>query len=133
MSLRISAAFLLALAGAISISCGGIVDPSQNHVDTFSGTVPPGSGSAQHFTASNGGEIQVKIVTLTPASVPAVLVTWLGNGDGSCNGGTFQQGIGAAGTTAISGQIVSGAYCVLVSDYVGQSVTASYTITVSHP
>ena len=62
-----------------------------------------------------------------------MLVTWLGNGDGSCNGGTFQQGIGAANTTAISGQITSGSYCVLVSDYVGQTVTANYTITVSHP
>src|ERR1700760_515196 len=133
MPLRVSAAFLLALAGAISISCGGIVDPSQNQVQTFSGTVPPASGSVQHFTASKTGEIQIKVVTLTPASVPAVLVTWLGNGDGSCNGGTFGQGIGAVRTTAISNQILSGAYCIYVSDYVGQTVTANYTITVSHP
>jgi hypothetical protein len=133
MPLRVSAAFLLALAAAVTISCGGIVDPSQNQVEPFSGTVPPGSGSAFHFSASKTGEIQVKITTLTPASVPAVLVTWVGNGDGSCNGGTFQQGIGTAGTTAISGQIISGAYCVIVSDYIGQAVTANYSGTVSHP
>jgi hypothetical protein len=133
MPLRVSAAFLLALAAAITTSCGGIVDPSQNQVQPFTGTVPPGSGSVNHFSAAKTGEIQVKIVTLTPASVPAVLVTWTGNGDGSCNGGTFQQGIGSAGTTAISGQIVSGDYCVIISDYVGQTVTANYSITVSHP
>jgi len=134
MPLRVSAAFLLALAGALSISCGGITDPSQNQVETFSGTVAAGSfGPAHHFSASKTGEIQVKILTLTPASVPAVVVTWAGNGDGSCNGGTFGQGVGAVNTTAISNQIVSGSYCVYVSDYVGQTVTANYTITVSHP
>jgi hypothetical protein len=133
MRFRVSAAFLLALAGAISISCGGIVDPSQNQVDTFSGTVPPGGGSVQHFSAAKTGEITVKIVSLTPAAVPVVYVQWVGNGDGSCNGGLFQAGLGTANTTAISGQIVSGAYCIALTDYIGQTVTASYTMTVSHP
>jgi hypothetical protein len=133
MRLRVSAALLLALAGAISISCGGITDPSQNQVETFSGSVPPGQGSINHFSASKTGEIQIKIATLTPASVPVVYVQWVGNGDGSCNGGLFQAGLGSVGTTAISGQITSGSYCVAVSDYVGQTVTANYTVTVSHP
>ena len=133
MRFRVSAALILALAGAISISCGGIVDPSQNQVDTFSGTVPPGGGSVQHFSATKTGEITVKIVSLTPAAVPVVYVQWVGNGDGSCNGGLFQAGLGTANTTAISGQIVSGAYCIALTDYIGQTVTASYTMTVSHP
>ncbi|MGH9144528.1 MAG: hypothetical protein ACRD2I_25605 [Vicinamibacterales bacterium] len=133
MPFRLSAAFLLALAGAISISCGGIVDPSQNTVDTFSGTVAPGGGSVQHFSAAKTGEITVKVLTLTPAAVPVLYVQWAGNGDGSCNGGLFQAGLGTANTTVISGQIVSGAYCVILSDYIGQTVTANYTITVSHP
>jgi hypothetical protein len=133
MRFRVSAAFLLALAGAISISCGGIVDPSQNQVDTFTGTVPPGSGSVQHFSSAKSGEITVKVVTLTPAAVPVIYVQWVGNGDGSCNGGLFQAGLGTANTTAISGQIVSGAYCIALTDYIGQTVTANYTITVSHP
>jgi hypothetical protein len=133
MRLRLSAALLFALAGALGIGCNGITDPSQNTVETFSGSVPPGQGSVNHFSASKTGEIQIKIATLTPASVPAVYVQWLGNGDGSCNGGVFQAGIGSVATTAISGQITSGSYCVAVSDYVGQTVTANYTVTVSHP
>jgi len=134
MPLRVSAAFLLALAGAISISCGGITDPSQNQVETFSGTVTAGgAGPVHHFSASKTGEIQVKVVTLTPASVPAVVINWVGNGDGSCNGGTFQQGIGAANTTAISGQITSGSYCVVVTYYAGPVVATNYSLTVSHP
>jgi hypothetical protein len=133
MPFRLSAAFMLALAGALTLSCGGIVDPSQNQVETFSGTVPPGSGSAHHFSTSKTGEITVKVVTLTPAAVPVVYVQWVGNGDGNCNGGLFQAGLGTANTTAISGQIVSGDYCIFISDYIGQTVTANYTITVSHP
>ena len=134
MNLRVLAAFVLALAGAVSISGGGIVAPSQNTVDTFSGTVAAGgSGPAHHFSASKTGEIQVKIATLTPASVPAVLVNWVGNGDGSCNGGIFQQGIGTASSTAISGQVVSGGYCIVVSYYAGPAVATNYTLTVSHP
>jgi hypothetical protein len=133
MRFRVPAAFILALAGAISISCGGIVDPSQNQNETFSGTVAPGGFSTQKFSASKTGEITIKVGTLTPAAVPVVYVQWVGAGDGSCNGGLFQAGLGTANTTAISGQIVSGNYCVVLSDYIGQTVTASYTITVSHP
>jgi hypothetical protein len=133
MRLRVSAALVLALAGAVSISCGGIVDPSQNTVETFSGTVPAGGGSIQHFSASKTGEITIKVTALTPAAVPAILIQWVGAGDGSCNGNLFQQAIGTANATAISNQIVSGNYCVFLSDYVGQSVTANYTIAVSHP
>ena len=59
MRLRLSAALALALAGAISISCGGIVDPSQNQVESFSGTVPVG-GNVQHkFSASKTGVLQI--------------------------------------------------------------------------
>ena len=131
--LRLSAAFLLALAGAISISCGGIVDPSQNQVEPFSGTVQPGGLSAQHFSSSKTGEITVKVLTLTPASVPAIGVQWVGAGDGSCNGQVWQSTIATANTTAISGQILSGSYCLIVYDYIGQTVTANYSLTVSHP
>jgi hypothetical protein len=133
MRFRLSAAFVLALAGAVSISCGGIVDPSQNQVETFSGTVPPNGGSVQKFSAAKTGEITVKMVTLTPAAVPAVFVQWVGAGDGSCNGQLFGNGIGQANATVISTQVLSGAYCLVLSNYVVQTVTANYSLTVSHP
>jgi hypothetical protein len=133
MRFRLSAAFVLALAGAVSISCGGIIDPSQNQVETFSGVVQPLGFSTQHFSSSKTGEIAVKVVTLTPAAIPAIGVQWLGAGDGSCNGQLFGSQIAVANSTAISTQIISGSYCIVMYDYVGYSVPANYTITVSHP
>lgn len=134
MPFRCSAAFLLALAGALSISCGGIVDPSQNQVQPFAGTVQPGSARAHAFTASKTGEIAVKVVTLTPASQPVIGLQWV-QGDGTnCNGGFLQVNqFATAGTTAISGQIISGSYCVIVYDSVGLTQPSNYSITVSHP
>jgi hypothetical protein len=133
MPFRVSAAFFLALAGAISISCGGITDPSQNQNEPFSGTVAPGSFSVVKFSASKTGEITVKMGTITPAAVPALSLQWLGAGDGSCNGGLFGATVATSNTTAISNQIVSGNYCLVLSEYVAQTVTATYSLTVSHP
>jgi hypothetical protein len=134
MPLRVSAAFLLALAGAISISCGGIVDPSQNQVETFNGTVLPAGAKAKAFSSSKTGEIAVKVVTLTPASQPYIGIQWV-QGDGTnCNGGLLQVNqFATAGTTAIAGQIVSGQYCIIAYDSVGLSQTSTFSITISHP
>ena len=134
MRFRLSSAFLLALAGAISISCGGIVDPSQNKTDTFSGTVQPASARAHAFSSSKTGEISIKILTLTPASQPVIGLQWVQADGNNCNGGFLQVNqFASAGTTAISGQIISGQYCVIVYDSVGLSVPSNYTLTVSHP
>jgi len=135
MRLRSSAGFLLACAGAFSISCGGIVDPSQNTVDSFSGTVQPGSARAHAFSSSKTGEIQVKVLTLTPASQPVIGVQWVqGAGDGTCNGGLLQVNqFATANSTAISGQITSGNYCIIMYDSVGLAQPENYSITVSHP
>lgn len=134
MPLRISAAFLLALAGAFSVGCGGIVDPSQNKTDTFAGTVQPASARAHAFSSAKTGEISIKLLTLTPASQPVIGLQWV-QGDGTnCNGGLLQLNqFATAGTTAISGQIISGQYCVIVYDSVGLASPSNYTLTVSHP
>ena len=135
MRLRLPAAFLLALAGAITISCGGITDPSQNQVTPFSGTVQPGSARAHWFSTSKTGEIQVKLITLTPAAVPVIGVQWVqASSDGNCNGSLLQNNTFAtANSTVISGRIPSGTYCIVVYDSIGQSVTANYSLTISHP
>jgi hypothetical protein len=73
-------------------------------------------------------------VTLTPASQPVIGLQWV-QGDGtSCNGGLLQVNqFATAGATAISGQIVSGSYCIIVYDSVGLTLPSNYSITVSHP
>ena len=135
MTVRLSAALLLACAGALSISCGGIVDPSQNTVESFSGTVQPGQARAHWFSSPKTGEIQVKVLTLTPASQPFIGVQWVqGANDQTCNGGLLQVNqFATANSTAISGQIVSGAYCIIMYDSVGLTQPENYSITVSHP
>src|ERR1700687_781945 len=110
MRLRFSAALALARAGALSISCGGIVDPSKNTVEPFSGTVQPGGNSAHGFSASKTGELAIKVVSLSPVSSTVIRVLWVqASGDGTCSGGLLQNNTFAtAGLTSISGQIISG-------------------------
>ena len=135
MRFRISAAFVLALAGAISTSCGGIVDPSQNRVESFSGTVQPGNARAHWFSTSKTGELAIKVLTLTPASSSVIGVQWVqGASDQTCNGGVLQVNqFATANITAISGQIITGNYCVIMYDSIGLTQPTTYSITVSHP
>jgi len=135
MRFRVSAAFVLGVAGAISISCGGIVDPSKNTVESFSGAVQPAGARAHWFSASKSGEIQVKLGALTPASTPYIGVQWVqGASDQTCNGGLLLNNqFATANSTVVSGQIQSGAYCVILYDSIGLAQAASYTLTVSHP
>ena len=134
MRLRVSASLVLAIAGAVSISCGGITDPSQNTMTPISGTIAPGQARQHSFSASQTGEIQVKLLTLTPASVPYLGMQWVqGASDGSCTGNQLQVNLAPANTTAISAQIVSGNYCIIVYDPGNLTQTASYTGTISHP
>ena len=135
MRARFAAVLVLALAGAMSIACGGIVTPSQNTVDTFSGTIPP--GGAHPFSASKTGEIQVKLTALAPVSSTFVGLVWAQAGsDGGCAGsigGVLFQTVAQLNVQAISTQILSGRYCLIVYDYIGFTATETYTVTVSHP
>ena len=135
MRFRLSAAFVLALAGAISISCGGIVDPSKNTVETFSGTVQVGGAVAHKFSASKTGELQIKVLTLSPVSSAIIGVLWVqGSSDGNCSGNLLQNNqFATANLTAISGQIISGNYCVVMYDVGVFTQPENYSITVSHP
>ena len=132
MRARFAAA--LAVAGAIT-ACGGIVTPSQNTVETFSGTIPP--GGAHGFSASKTGEIQVKLTALSPVSSTFVGLVWAqAGGDGGCTstvGGILFQTAAQLNVQAISTQILSGRYCLIVYDVIGFTATENYTVTVSHP
>lgn len=139
MNSRLSAALLVAAAACVA-GCGGIVDPSQNQVETFSGTIAVGGqGPAHGFSASKTGEIQVKITQLTPStSNTFVGVLWTGrNSNGTCAGSLGavfgQNNFAQVGLPAISTQILSGGYCVILYDVGSFTTTESYTVTVSHP
>ncbi|HEY1912333.1 MAG TPA: hypothetical protein VGG73_15525 [Vicinamibacterales bacterium] len=134
--MRLRFAAILIVAGLITISCGGITDPSQNTVQTFSGTFSSASPSGQAFTAAAGGELTVKLTALAPVSSSYVGVAWVyQNSDGSCSTNSlFSNQFSQLNVPAISGaQISKGAYCIVVYDVVGFTTPETYTMTVSHP
>lgn len=139
MQLRFSAAVVLA-AAVLAAGCGGIVDPSQNQIETFTGTIAPGGQGQPHgFSASKTGEISVKVTQLTPSSSNTFVgVIWTGRAsNGSCAGqlgAVFgQNNFAQVNLPAISTQILTGSYCLLLYDVGSFTTTETYTVTVSHP
>jgi hypothetical protein len=141
MGPRTAAAFALVLVSVVVAGCGGIVDPSQNQVETFSGTIPVGgqSPTPHGFSSSKTGEISVKVTALTPSSSNTFVgVLWTGrDGNGACAGqlgAVFgQNNFAQVGLPAISTQILSGGYCLVLYDVGSFTTTETYTVTVSHP
>ena len=86
MRTRCFGALALALAGALTMSCGGFIDPSTNQVETFTDTITKGGLSHGFpFTVSKTGEFTVKITALAPSS-SVVMGALYGDAqsDGSC-------------------------------------------------
>ena len=135
MGSRFRAAFVLAVAGALSVSCGGIVDPSKNQVETFSGTIAVGGRGPVHpFSSPKTGEISVKITALSPSSNTLVGLLWAQSSTaGACDGQLLQNTIAQSNIPAISNQILSGNYCIQLYDAGYFGVAQTYTVTVSHP
>jgi len=138
MGPRIAIALLL---GLVAAGCGkGPVDPSENIVERFSGTVQPASigEPIAHFTISRLGEFSVVVTTLTPGNAfPGI--GW-GQWTGASCGLTGQTNIiRELNRTLLSGQIfIKGDYCVIVFDGTNLgapplTVAQNYTIQVSHP
>jgi hypothetical protein len=121
----------LLFAAAIAGSCGGVVDPSQNEIEAFPGTLVPLGTEGHGFRVDKNGEINVKI---TAFSNPDAIVQ-LFYGMGSCanltplNGGYLQLN-----QVGIGGLVSPGDHCVVITDSLGAlRQPATYTITVSHP
>jgi len=99
----------------------------------FSGTVTP-QGFFQHtFSVNKTGEISIKITALAPLNNVPLGVIWAqADSSGACVS-VIQSGIGNLGVPAITGQIFSGNYCVLVYDLGILTAAETYTVVVSHP
>ena len=137
MALRFAAALLT--AAALSISCGGIVDPSKNVTDTYNGTIPvQGTTSPGHgFSTSKTGEYSIKVTSLTPSSTVFFgIVLAQGPNDGSCVGNLPPvqfNSFATANVPALTGAIYPGHYCLFLFDVGAFTVPQTYTVTVSHP
>ena len=136
MRARFLAAVALAVAGLVTISCGGIIDPSQNIVEPFSGTVGVGGSFGPiKFSASKTGEFIIKLTALAPTTgIVLGMQMFQGNSDGSCSNVLVQQsGFATLNVQALGGQIFSGRYCLTVFDVGALTAATTFTLTVSHP
>jgi hypothetical protein len=129
----LGAVLALVAAGLLTISCGGIVDPSKNKMEEFSGTVNP-QGFDQHtFRVDKTGEISIKLTALAPLNNVPMGVIWAqADSSGACVS-VIQSSVANLNLPAIAGQIFSGNYCVLVYDLGILTAPETYTVLVSHP
>jgi hypothetical protein len=131
MRVRFAAA-VLAMAGLLTVSCGGIIDPSKNTVDSFSGTlVPQAPGIQNKVNVNNNGEYSVKITALspTPTAVVGVDLYFGPNCESLVN-----RNLGALNQPAFSGLIQQkGTYCVYVYEAIPLTAPLNFTVAFSHP
>ena len=127
----------LGIVALLTVSCGGVVSPSNNVSETFSGTLEPfpspNSIAAFSFSTSKSGEFNVKITALAPAT-NLFLQTFYGQlqADGSC--GIIQANqFSTLNTTALAGPITPGRWCLGIRDVGTLSANETFTLTVAHP
>lgn len=128
----------LAAAALLTVSCGGVVDPSKNTTQTFEGVIPvQGTGPGHAFSTDKQGEYTVKVTSLTPSSTSffgTVLAQGLSNG--SCTGNLpiiQQNSFGTVNAPVLSSGIIPGKYCVFLFDIGAFTQPQNYTLTISHP
>jgi hypothetical protein len=124
----------LSVAGMLTAGCNGLIDPSKNQTETFSGTINPQGFEAHAFSVTKNGEISIKVTALAPLdSIPVGVIWAQASSNGDCNGAVLQSGFGNLNQVAIVGQIFQGTYCVLVYDLGILTAAETYTVSVSHP
>jgi hypothetical protein len=131
------AAALGAAALVAAASCGGVVDPSKNITETFTGTLEPyPSAKSQQlfdFSTSKSGEYNVKITALAPvANIYLTTIFGQVQSDGSC--GIVQQNVfSALNSTSLAGPITPGHWCVAIQDNGVLTANETFTLSVQHP
>jgi len=127
----------LCLACLFAAACGGVVEPSKNNVETFSGTLAVGAANGHDFTVARSGEFEVTITALAPVST-VFIGTGFGQArsDGTC--GVFPgyvNNFSSLNRSSLGGAITPGNYCVVVFDVgtIPEPLTLTYTVKVSHP
>jgi len=129
----------LIVAALMAAACNGVVDPSQNVTQTFTGTRPvqgttiPGVG----WSTSKTGEYTIKVSALDPNNgVYFGAILSYAAPDGSCVGQLTpiqQNSFGTVNTQLLSGAIYPGSYCVFLFDVGFFTVAENFTMAVSHP
>jgi hypothetical protein len=134
--MRFLLAAMLAVAAFAATSCGGVVDPSNNVTENFSGTLEPApsvnSVKVFPFSTSKSGEFSVKITALAPVPNVVLGVIYGQNQGGAC--APFQNNPAVLNQTAAAGAITPGDWCVAIYDPGGVlTANETFTLSVAHP
>jgi hypothetical protein len=138
----VSAVLALALLGA---ACGSnstsTTSPSSTATvaaptttETWNGTVQIGLSSFFSFDVAVNGTVNVTLVSVSGAFVPATVTLGvaIGTPDGTaCNGSATNVQPGA--TPQVTATEAPGRYCVVVSDVGNLFAPASFVVTIAHP
>jgi len=124
----------LAVAVGLSVlfnACGGVVDPSKNVTENFSGTLDVRGTRTFTVNVNNNGEFSGKLTQLQPNPTAIVGLVW---GQGPNCEIPLQNTTAILNSPAIGGAIFQkGQYCVGIYDPGTLTVSQSFTISVSHP
>ena len=125
---------VFALAAGLA-GCSGVLDPSKNQVEQFSGVVPVGGVLTKSFSWGKQGEIEVTMTSVTPTPTNGPLAMYLGQSDSSGNcfqlAGYLSQAI--VNRTVQFGVVQKGSYCLAVYDPGVLTVSANVAGNFSHP
>lgn len=121
---------------AVTLSgCRGISTPSENRIESFTGTVEVGSvGPAHFFSVGRNGELFVTVTAIAPDLTSIVGVSVGRETSGSCIAVFgYTNNFAQLNRQAIGAPIDKGSYCVVVFDPGSLSRAQSYSVRVSHP
>ena len=115
-------------------ACGGIIDPSDNRVVEFSGTLQVANQTEHQFSVDKNGEFSMRFTAFAPDANTAVGLAFGQILEGFCRLDPFQtNNFAQLNRTALTGPISRGTFCVLVFDSGALTAAQTYTLQVSHP
>ena len=122
----------LCVGAVLATGCGGVIDPSQNQIDTPSGVIAPGGLVIERFSVRKNGEFEIRITNLNNAD--AFLHMAYGPDAGGCTGGSLGDAYRQLNQAGFGGPISKGDYCVyLRDDLLALKAESPYTLRISHP
>lgn len=115
-------------------ACGGIIDPSKNTVEPFTGTLQVGGTNTHNYSQDRNGEVEVTVTSVTPSPVNGTIGLALGQVlSGSCNPLAGYVATGVVNRKVQFGILNKGSYCLVVFDPGVLTVAVAYAVNVSHP
>ena len=115
--------------------CSGVIDPSKNTVEPFSGVVPVGGTFIKTFSWGKQGEVETTMTSVTPTPANGPLNMFIGVTDNAGNCGALSGYLAQAivNRPVQWGVLQKGNYCLGVFDPGVLTVAANVAGNFSHP